>query len=86
MKPPLTNEQEILYTLIKKGFISMFDYPVMAGYRTRLSNLKLKHGLEFETIKATRCNKFSRPYVYHVHKLKDLEKAKELYKNLTVNN
>jgi hypothetical protein len=86
MKPPLTNTQEVLFTLIKQGYSSLFDHPVMAGYRTRISNLKLDYGIEMETVRASRCNKFSRPYNYHIHKLKDKENAIKVYEKLTANN
>lgn len=86
MKLPLTNTQEVLYTLIKKGSVSIFDYPYLSGFRTRVSDLKLKYNLSIETIKAQRTNKFGNVYTYAIHKLKDKEHAKEVYKSLTVNN
>lgn len=86
MKPPLTNEQEILYTLIKRGRVSILDFPWLSGFRTRCSDLRLKRGLEMKTIKAQRYNKFSNIYTYHIHYLVDVEKAKSLYEKLTVNN
>ena len=86
MKPPLTNEQEVLYTLIKKGYVTFMDFSYMQGLRTRLSELRLRHGLKMETTKAQRNNKFGNTFTYHIHTLKDLEGAKKLYQKLTVNN
>ena len=80
---PLTNTQEILYTLIKQGHVSIFDFPYLSGFRTRVSELRLEHNLEIESINLNRCNKFGNHYSYKLHRLKDREQAIELYKKLT---
>jgi hypothetical protein len=67
MKQPTTNIQEILYTLITQGHVSIFDFPYLSGFRTRVSELKLKYGLIIETKKDTRCNKFGNQYTYCIH-------------------
>lgn len=82
MKPPKTNIQEILYTLIENGEVSIMDYPYLSSFRTRCSDLNLKHGLELQTISRTRRNKFNRPYNYAVHKLTNKEQAIKLYNRL----
>jgi hypothetical protein len=81
---PKTNLQEVLLTLILKGNVSLFAFPVMAGFRTRVSNLVLDYGLNLETTKAKRCNKFGNHYTYHIHKLpaSQKEKAIELYNKM----
>ena len=86
MKPPLTTTQEVLYTLITQGYVSIFDFSYLSGFRTRVSDLKIKHGLSIKTVKDTRHNKFGNTYTYHIHKLIDKESAKKLYDRLTVNN
>ena len=86
MKRPLTNNQEVLHVLITQGHVSIFDFPYLSGFRTRVSNLKLKFGIDLETIKNRRCNKFGNAYTYHIHRLVNKEKAVEVYKKMTINN
>lgn len=83
MKPPTTNTQEVLYTLIEQGHVSIFDFPYLSGFRTRVSELKRKHNVPINTISATRCNKFGNKYSYAIHKLLNKEKAIEVYNRLT---
>ena len=59
---PTSNIQEVLLTLILQGYVSLFDFPVMAGFRTRVSNLVLVYKLNLETVKNSRCNKFGNKY------------------------
>jgi len=42
MKKPLTTTQEVLYTLITQGYVSIFDFSYLSGFITRVSDLKLK--------------------------------------------
>lgn len=80
---PKTNIQEVLYTLIEQGHVSLFDFPVMAGFRTRVSDLVLKYGINLETIKTQRHNKFGNTYTYHIHKLSEKEKAMKIYLDIS---
>ena len=75
---PKTNLQEVLLTLILQGHVSLFDHSYMAGFRTRVSNLVLHYGLNLETKKAKRCNKFGNSYNYHIHKLPADQKEKAI--------
>jgi hypothetical protein len=75
---PTTNLQEVLLTLILKGNVSLFDHSYMAGFRTRVSNLVLDYGLNLETTKGQRCNKFGNIYTYHIHKLPADQKEKAI--------
>jgi len=75
---PKTNLQEVLLTLILKGQVSLFAFPVMAGFRTRVSNLVLEYGLSLETTKAQRFNKFGNSYTYHIHILPADQKEKAI--------
>ena len=75
---PKTNLQEVLITLILKGNVTLFDPSYMAGFRTRVSNLVLDYGLNLETTKAQRCNKFGNSYTYHIHKLPADQKDKAI--------
>jgi len=81
---PKTNIQEVLLTLILQGHTTFFDFSYMQGYRTRVSNLVIQYGLNLETKKASRCNKFSNPYTYHIHILPESEKEKaiEIYNKM----
>lgn len=78
---PKTTTEEVLYTLIKKGSVSIFDHPYMSGFRTRVSDLKLKFNLNIKTIKATKVNKFGNVYTYHIHKAK-IKDCIRLYEKL----
>jgi len=75
---PKSNLQEVLLTLILQGHVTLFHFPVMAGFRTRVSNLVLEYGLNLETTKAQRCNKFGNSYTYHIHKLPENENEKAI--------
>jgi hypothetical protein len=82
---PKTNEQEILLTLILQGHVSIFDFPYLSGFRTRVSQLQKKKGLFLDRVMDTRCNKFGNTFNYAIHKLPASEKDKaiNLYKKLT---
>lgn len=81
---PKTSEQEVLLTLIIQGHVSIFDFPYLSGFRTRVSDLQIKHSLFLERVMDSRCNKFSNSYSYAIHRLPSSEKEKaiELYNKL----
>jgi hypothetical protein len=81
---PKTSEQEVLLTLLTQGHVSIFDFSYLSGFRTRISDLKLVHGITLETKKATRCNKFGNTYTYSIHFLPESIKqfAEEVYLKL----
>lgn len=81
---PQSSEQEVLLTLITQGHVSIFDFSYLSGFRTRVSDLQLKHGLFLERVTDTRYNKFGKAYNYAIHRLTEKEKPKaiELYKKL----
>lgn len=83
MKKPTTNNQEILYNLIKYGAVDIFDFPYLSGFRTRVSNLKLNYGVEMFEKNKQHTNKFGRKITYVRHYLSDKEKAIEIYNNMT---
>ncbi len=78
---PNTNTQEILLTLILNGKVSIFDFPYLSGFRTRVSELVLTHKLELEKETDTKQNKFGNTYSYAVHTLPEGQEnlAIELY-------
>lgn len=81
---PKSSEQEVLLTLILQGHVSIFDFPYLSGFRTRVSQLQLVRGITLNTKMDKRNNKFGHAYIYAIHFLPDDEKEKaiELYKKL----
>lgn len=81
---PKSNTEEVLLTLITQGHVSIFDFPTLSGFRTRVSNLTCKHGLVLNTEMIEAINKFGNSYRYALHKLPEEEKEKaiNLYKKL----
>ena len=85
LKRPQTNIQEVLLELIAKGEITFFDFAYMQGFRTRISELSLKYGLNIHKSTLTAVNKFGNTYRFTLHKLpkSDRKNAIKLYKSLT---
>ncbi len=83
---PRTSIQEVLFTLILQGNVSIFDFPWMSGFRTRVSNLKKNYDLDIITEKLTKKNKHGNIYTYcnHILPKTEIENAKNLY--LKINN
>jgi len=86
MKTPKINTQEILLTLIQQGYVSIMDYPYLSGFRTRISELVRKYGLNLYSHFKVGINKFGNTYTFTEHHLVDPEKALQLYNELTENN
>jgi hypothetical protein len=84
---PTTNTQEILLTLILQGYVSLFDFPYLASFRTRISELNNEYGLKLNRIIDQRNNKFGNSYYYAIHHLSPEEKENAilLYKKLNKN-
>jgi hypothetical protein len=84
---PTTNLQEILYTLIFNGRVSLMDFPYLSGFRTRVSELLTDYSLVLESERVKAINKFGNRYSYVVHILNDnqLEQAFEIYQRLKKN-
>lgn len=84
---PTTNTEEILLTLILQGRVSIFDFPYLSGFRTRVSELQLTHGLKLNRVLDKRCNNFGNQYSYAIHRLppEEKENAIALYKKLNKN-
>lgn len=86
LKLPTTNTQEVLYTLIKRGDVSILDFAYLPGFRTRVSEIINKYGLNLKRMEVTRYNKFGNPYRFAIHALpnkEEKEKAINIYKKLT---
>lgn len=84
---PKTNTQEILLTLILQGYVSIFDFSYLSGFRTRVSELQLTHGLKLNRVLDVKTNKFANSYSYSIHHLpaEEKESAILLYKKLNKN-
>jgi len=85
LQNPKNNEQEVLLTLIKNGSVSIFDFPYLSGFRTRVSQLRLNYGLNLQRETKLNKNKFGNVFSYAVHNLPEEEKPKalEIYKKIT---
>jgi len=81
---PKTSGEEVLLTLITQGHVSIFDFPYLSGFRTRVSELQTVYHLQLDRVLDKRCNKFGNTYNYAIHKLPaaSKEKAVELYLKL----
>jgi len=84
---PTTNTEEILLTLILQGRVSIFSFPYLGSFRTRISELNNVYGLKLQRIMETRNNKFSNPFTFANHILppEEKENAILLYKKLNKN-
>jgi len=87
MKPlplPKNNRQEVLLTLIKNGKVSIKDYPYLSGFRARISEIILDHGLALKPVPANSVNKFGRTITYMEHHLdeKHIDDAIKIYNSL----
>ena len=79
---PKTTEQEILLHLIENGKVSIFDFPYLSGFRTRISNLK-KKGVEIDSKLIKGVNKYGNNYLFAIHSIIDKNTAVSIYENLT---
>lgn len=82
---PKNNRQEVLLTLIKNGKVSIEDYPKLSGFRTRVSELILDHGLILKSLPVNAVNKFGRTITYVEHHLeeKHIDTAIKIYNSIS---
>ena len=88
LNKPKTAIQEVLYELITHGNASIDEFYWMCGFRTRISNLKLKYGVKITSETAYNTNKYGRVYAYQKHYLllDDELKAIEVYNKMQKEN
>lgn len=88
IKLPKTDLQTVLYLLLTDGYVSCISAPYMHGYRTRISELKIKHEIKLESESTNSINRFGNRFDYHIHKIHPdfKQKALNLYVKLTANN
>lgn len=81
---PKNNRAEVLYALIAKGCTSLKDFPYLAGFRTRISELSLDYNVKLFHKLETGVNKYGNSYTYKVHFLPPDEKqnAIEVYNEI----
>lgn len=84
LQPPESNIQEVLYKMIHAGHVSIKDFPHLSGFRTRISEISLKHEIIIYSKEETDTNKFGRKFRYVVHYLpnSEYEKAVLVYKKM----
>ena len=82
METPQTTEQEILLHLIENGKVSIFDFPYLSGFRTRISNLK-KKGVEIDSKLIKGINKYGNSYLFALHSIIDKNTTVSTCENLT---
>ena len=79
---PKSWKQEVLLKVIQKGEVSMMDFPYLAGFRTRVSELS-DEGVQFVNTKVERKSKYGNQAYYVVHKCTNRNFAIQLYKRLS---
>lgn len=76
--PPNTSKQEVLLHLILFGTASIVDFSTLSGFRTRISQIILNHGLFLEREWIFAFNKFGNSIKYAKHTLPESEKEKAI--------
>jgi len=81
---PKSHTEEILKRLIEKGEASIEQFYYLCGFRTRISELVLKHGLYLQRIPKEIRSQYGNVSRYYIHILPEnqKEKAIEIYINL----
>lgn len=84
MKNPTSHLTEVLHHLINYKKASVKEFFWMSGFRTRISDLKLIYGINFETEQKFFVSKHGNKSSYNIHKLPDssIKKAISIYNKL----
>jgi len=69
LSTPLSYRARVLYTLIEKGGVSLKDYPFLAGFRTRISELKRDFNVKLIPTVVTDVDIYGSHYYYKHHSL-----------------
>ena len=87
LSPPLTTKAEVLSALIKNGSVSIKGFSWMEGFRTRVSELNIKHSIPLLKTTETGTNKHGNPIRYKRHSLppENLELALSVYEKINKN-
>lgn len=82
LPPPTSDLQDVLFHIIKHGEVSLRNFPMMGGYRTRVSELREK-GVKFVEIPSEGLkNRHGHNKVIFLHKCTNINFAVSLYKEL----
>lgn len=81
---PVNTTAEVLSELIKKGSVSIIEFSWMEGFRTRVSELCLKHSIPLSKTNETGTNKHGNTFHYKRHSLPvtELELAVSVYEKI----
>jgi len=82
---PKTNKAEILFVLIENGSVSIKDFPHLAGFRTRISELVNDDAIPLTHVCSTGVNKFGNSYTYKEHLLLDDHRDSAIIKYDSIN-
>lgn len=87
LSQPKNNTAEVLLKLITKGSVSMKDFSWMEGFRTRVSEINLKHNIPLLKTTETDENKHGHPIRFIKHSLPDdqVDFATEVYNKINKN-
>jgi hypothetical protein len=85
LSKPTTALTEVLYELLTKKAISNADLPYMWGFRSRISDLINKYGIDLHTTEVKAKNKHGRAYSYVQHQLMKRKDALKTYNKLIGN-
>lgn len=81
--PPSTDLQDVLLHIVKHGEVSCKNFPILQGYRTRVSELRMQ-GILFSDIQIEgEKNRHGHPKPIVLHKCLNISEALRLYKQLT---
>ena len=78
---PKNCTSDVLFTLLMNGSASIVEHPRLSGFRTRISELSLKHGVMIDSINEKGVNKFGSNIIYKRHFIAQnhIEEAKTIY-------
>lgn len=82
LEPPSTDLQDVLLYIVKHNEVSLINFPMLAGFRTRISELRMK-GVRFVDIPISGKNRHGHNKVMMSHKCTNPNFALNLYKQLT---
>lgn len=82
LSKPKTDLTDVLHHLITQGETSIEQFYWMSGFRTRISDIRLKLGLILVSNVKKSVNRNNRKMWYNVHTLKDKKKAIKIYNQI----
>lgn len=87
LSPPLNTKAEVLSALIINGSVSIKEFSWMEGFRTRVSELVLKHSIPLLKTTEVGTNKHGNTIWYKKHSLPSdkLDFAISVYKKINKN-